>query len=134
MCARRLSQKGIIAALVFGIGSSAWAPAANAQVETVAGLLALADALVSDLKSLVVTTSVEGQKTIGSATKEINGLEGQLRKDVGTNLGIPIQNLGANVQNTANTLKYVVDNVNELITKQRSAPGCRPPHSISSRR
>jgi hypothetical protein len=112
---------GVAIATTLAFSAALWTAPANAQALTAAALFAAADKVVNDLKSLVTTTSVEGQRTIGSATTEINGLEDQLRRDVGTDIATPIQNLGSNVQNTANTLSYTVDRINDLITQQR---GC----------
>ena len=113
-----LSALGLIVSLAIVIVVRI--PQANAQALTAFALLAEADNVVKELNDLVTTVSVEGQKTIGTATTDINGLEDQLRKDVGANIRTPIQNLGANVQNTANTLSYVVAHVNDLLTLQRN--------------
>ena len=90
--------------LVLGVSLEClWPAPATPQVETVAALLALADKLVNDLRNVLTTASVEGQRTIGTAITEINGLEAQLRNDV-QNLETSITNLGSNVQNSANEL------------------------------
>src|SRR5690349_7044222 len=96
-----------------------WPTPAAPQALTVAALLASADRLVNELRNLITSGSVETQRTIGSAITEINGLEGQLRADV-QDLNMSIENLGITAQNSANTLLYIIDHTNDLVTKQRS--------------
>jgi hypothetical protein len=94
-------------------------PRAQAQALSVAALIAGADKVVADLNTLISNAGDQVRATTGDLSTEINGLEEQIKSDV-SDPSKSITNVGANAQNSVNTLQYIVQNAGDLLSKQRA--------------
>ncbi|MBF0537161.1 MAG: hypothetical protein HQL03_02800 [Nitrospirae bacterium] len=87
---------------------------------TAAAIITAARNLVQALNNIGPSLGTNGQVVVNDAVQQLNTLANKLEKIAGKNIKDPLENLGLDAQNIANTLMVTTSSINSMLTVQRN--------------